>query len=425
MTAPRLRILLSAYQCAPGQGSVSQIGWEWYSRLSARASVTLVTHSRNRDALEQAGVPLSGSEVIYIDTEWFAGRLHRAAKMIFPKSEHSVILLSSLDYFVYDHATLRLLQARAAEWDAVHVVTPVSPSAFTVLTKLGLPTVRGPLNGGLRSPANFAEFMRADSAWIYPIREIGRPLRALLAPSRAPNVTLTSNAATDRQLTARDRSRSVRLQEIAVDANLYRPAPWPCAPSASQPLRILFVGRLIPAKALPLLFRAMRRVQGSVPLELRVIGDGPMRSEWEAGGADLGTSVRFLGALPQRDVAQHLAQSHVLCLPSVRESGGAVLLEAMSAARPVIAVDYGGPAEIVSGEFGNLVSAASPEAVISGIAAALEDIVRNPELWRNRGIAGRRHILASHTWDARIDEGMAIYRKLCPSSVHSRSKKAA
>ena len=73
MNPKPLRILLSAYQCGPGMGSVSQIGWEWYSRMSRLASITLVTHVRNRECLEAAGAPLPGTEIIYIDTEWFAG----------------------------------------------------------------------------------------------------------------------------------------------------------------------------------------------------------------------------------------------------------------------------------------------------------------------------------------------------------------
>ena len=104
------RVLLSAYQCGPGMGSVSQIGWEWYSRLSRRLPVTLVTHERNRATLTTAGVPFAGSEVHYIDTEWFAVPLYRNARRVFRKSEHSVFLVSSLDYFVYDREALERLR---------------------------------------------------------------------------------------------------------------------------------------------------------------------------------------------------------------------------------------------------------------------------------------------------------------------------
>ena len=98
------KLLLVAYQCGPGMGSVSQIGWEWYSRLAAEQAVTLVTHVRNRAALEAAGAPLPGTEIIYIDTEWFAGPLYRLACRLFPRSEHSVFLVSSLDYFIFDYS---------------------------------------------------------------------------------------------------------------------------------------------------------------------------------------------------------------------------------------------------------------------------------------------------------------------------------
>ena len=62
-------ILLVAYQCGPGMGSVSQIGWEWYARLSEGRAVTLVTHERNRAALEAAGAPLPGTDILYVNTE--------------------------------------------------------------------------------------------------------------------------------------------------------------------------------------------------------------------------------------------------------------------------------------------------------------------------------------------------------------------
>ncbi len=159
-----VRVLLSAYQCGPGMGSVSQIGWEWYSRLARYASVTLVTHIRNQECSKAAGAPLPGTEVIYIDTEWFAGPLYRLASKLFPKSQHAVFLLSSADFYVYDGVALRQLKKRRAEWDIAHAVTPVSPVAATRLHRLGIPLIVGPWNGGLASPRTFPEVMKQDSS---------------------------------------------------------------------------------------------------------------------------------------------------------------------------------------------------------------------------------------------------------------------
>jgi len=404
------RVLLSAYQCAPGQGSVSQIGWEWYSRMARRAAVTLVTHIRNKPFLEAAGAPLPGSEVIYIDTEWFARRLYGVARFLFPGSEHSVFLLSSLDFFVYDRAALRLLTPRQNEWDVVHIVTPVSPSAHSVLGRLGLPVLRGPLNGGLRTPPNFPQFMRADSAWLYSLRDVAKPLQGIL--NNLPAATFYANRSTWDALSAEERQHAERLPEIAVDPAFFPAAPWPADPGPANPLRVLFVGRLIAAKALPLLFEGARRALGRVPIEVTVIGDGPMRPAWEAEAKTLPYAVHFLGSRNASEVSAAFAASHVFCLPSIRESGGAVLLEAMSAGRPVIAVNYGGPAELVNESVGRLVPADSAESVAAGIAAALGEVIARPGEWRLRGLAGRRHVLRDHTWDQRLERGLALYHQL-------------
>ena len=85
-----------------------------------------------------------------------------------------------------------------------------------------------------------------------------------------------------------------------------------------------------------------------------------------------------------------MQKAHALCLPSVRESGGAVLLEAMSSARPVIALDYGGPAEIVNAQVGALVAMQTPEQVTADLYHLLIDIFEHPALWEKRPIQARK-----------------------------------
>jgi len=409
------RILLSAYQCAPGAGSVSQIGWEWYSRLASRMHVTLATHIRNRDLLERAGAPLPNTEIIYIDTEWLAAPLYRTAKHLFPNSEHSVFLLSSLDFFAYDHALYRQAQARmknGESWDVVHVVTPVSPSTVTRLPGLGLPLVRGPLNGGLRTPSQFPELMKADSAWLYPLRDISKPVRSALGNRARGDVVLVANKSTEESLTKQERSVARHMTEIAVDPAQFAATPWPADPTVGNPLRMVFVGRLIPAKALSLLLEAMKELKDAYPMELTVVGDGPMRELWERQAAELGMAIEFTGAQSANEVVRRIEESHVLCLPSVRESGGAVLLEAMSCARPVIGIAHGGPAEIITPDVGRLINPDNSRAVIDGLKDAVRDIFADPAAWSERGRRGRKIAESLHSWDAHLDEMCSIYEEL-------------
>jgi glycosyltransferase involved in cell wall biosynthesis len=404
-----MKVLLSAYQCGPGMGSVSQIGWEWYSRLARRMPVTLVTHVRNRKSLTQAGAPLPGTEVVYIDTEWFARPLYQMASGLFRNSEHAVFLISSADFFVYDSAALRLLRSRREEWNIVHAVTPVSPIAATRLHRLGLPLVVGPWNGGLRSPSAFPEIMSADSGWVYKVRAAGRFLDRWIQCTRHAACVLSATRATDESLPG---IHTFRMMENGVDLDIFRPD----APSLKprDRLHVIFVGRLIPVKGVSMLLDAVARLRAAIPLRLTVIGDGPARSalEKESSERALTDIVRFTGALPLPEVARQMRQADLFCLPSVRESGGAVLLESMASGIPAIAVNYGGPAEIVDEEVGRILSAEGREPLIRDLMKALTDAWLNPAEWRQKGLRGRLRAERSYGWEARIDAALRIYESI-------------
>jgi len=410
-------ILLSAYQCGPGMGSVSQIGWEWYSRLSDRGPVTLVTHARNRLALEAAGAPLPGTEVIYIDTEWFAGPLYRFARWLFPRSEHPVFLISSFDFFVYDAAARRMLARRRRDgqtWDVIHQPTPVSPLAATTLHRLGLPLVVGPWNGGLRSPEGFPEIMRAESGWLYSVRHLGRWLDRLLGCTRQAQVILAATRATREALPASAQARTRFMLENGVDLATFPDSPWPPAPGPGRPLQILFVGRLLPFKGVSMLVEALEQFTREHPAQLHVVGDGTERLllQTQVERLGLASQVHFHGALSHADIAALMRGSHVFCLPSVRESGGAVLLEAMSSGRPVIALDYGGPAEVVNETVGRLIPAHDRPQVVAGLVECLRNVVEQPVLWAKRGQAGRQRVAREFAWDAKINQALAIYQDI-------------
>ena len=416
--AHNIRVLLSAYQCGAGMGSVSQIGWEWYQRLSTSCQVTLLTHVRNRATLEAAGVPLGDSSVIFIDTEWFAGPLYRFASRCFPRSEHPLFLISSLDFFVYDWIATRhcqrLLKAGQA-WDVVHAVTPVSPMAATRLHALAIPLLLGPWNGALASPTTFPEIMQAESKWLYPVRNFGRVIDLLVGSTRNAAMILTATRSTLAGISARYRAKCRFMLENGVDLALFEPAPWPAAPTDNTPLRIAFVGRLMPVKGVAMLLEAITAL--NFPVQLTVVGEGPERSVLERVSTELGIAekVLFTGNLPLNEVSQIIRQAHVFCLPSVRESGGAVLLEAMAVGRPVIAIDFGGPAEIVDDGVGVKLPATGKADVVQGLIKQLENVRQQPALWIARGQEGRRRVELYYSWDAKIASAIACYRELLES----------
>lgn len=164
-----------------------------------------------------------------------------------------------------------------------------------------------------------------------------------------------------------------------------------------------------------MLLEAVARVKDELPVVLTLVGEGPLEAELrtEVQARGLNEQVRFsTGALPQPEVAARMHEAHLFCLPSVRESGGAVLLEAMACARPVTAVAFGGPAEVVDDGVGHALPDTGREAVVSGLVEVFRDVAAHPDAWRARGQEGLRRARERYGWDAKVDEAVVLYRRL-------------
>jgi glycosyltransferase involved in cell wall biosynthesis len=141
---------------------------------------------------------------------------------------------------------------------------------------------------------------------------------------------------------------------------------------------VLFVGHLVPVKGLDVLVEAWarRRAHGRAGAErLVLVGEGAERGRLErrAREAQVADSVQFVGPLAQSGVADWLAASDLLCLPSRSEGSPNVVVEALASGIPVVASRVGGVPDLVrDGVTGLLVPPGDAQALAAALAAALE-----------------------------------------------------
>ena len=155
----------------------------------------------------------------------------------------------------------------------------------------------------------------------------------------------------------------------------------------------LFVGTIEPRKNLANLAAAMRQLPD---LPLVVAGaDG-----W--GAAAPAGDVRFLGFVPQGDLAGLYAAATVFCYPSLREGYGLPVLEAMAQGTPVV-TSRGTSTEEAAGGAAVLVAPGDPDDIASGVREALD---RAAEL----AVAGRARA-AGQTWARTAELTVAAYRE--------------
>jgi glycosyltransferase involved in cell wall biosynthesis len=188
------------------------------------------------------------------------------------------------------------------------------------------------------------------------------------------------------------------------------------------PARLLTVGALAEKKGHAYLLDALAQVRARREAELDVVGGGELRSVLETRAAELGLGsvVRFHGEQPKEEVARLMAQADLFVLPSLHETFGCVLIEAMASGLPSVATRVGGVPEVLPPEAGPLVAARDPGALAEAIAATLDRDFDPAELHR-RAESGYGYGSFAERWSAVYDELLLSSRGRTSSATRRRS----
>ena len=204
--------------------------------------------------------------------------------------------------------------------------------------------------------------------------------------------------------------------------------------------RLLTVGALAEKKGHAYLLEALALMDGDRRLD--VVGDGELRERLEARARELGLAerVRFRGELPKDEVAALMRAADLFVLPSIHETFGCVLIEAMASGLPAVATRVGGVPEVLTPAAGELVPARDPQALADGDRAGAGAILRRPgtaslrrgalrlrRLCRalERGLRGaaaqqqRQHLLGHHPPHALLAVGLQQPLGLLPRSARA------
>ncbi|HEY7377354.1 MAG TPA: glycosyltransferase, partial [Steroidobacteraceae bacterium] len=172
------------------------------------------------------------------------------------------------------------------------------------------------------------------------------------------------------------------------------------------------VGRLLHWKGLHLALRAFARLLGTDPdATFTIVGKGPAYASLRtlARELEIAHAIRWVPWLERERVLELYAEHDVFLFPSLHDSSGNAVLEALSRGVPVICLDNGGPAAIVDESCGLTVPATSPEATINGLVEALRALSGDYERRRRMAIAARERVAREFSWTAQADRMTGIY----------------
>jgi len=340
--------------------------------------VTVITRSANRRAIEeQAQRTAENLSFVYYDLPQWMQRLRR-----YPGGK-------ALYYVLWQWLAARQVRRLfpALPFDTVQHVTYASIRYPSFMGSLGVPFYFGPVAGGEAIPPHLRAGLPAGQRWHERLRDVSNffvPLDPLMRRTfrQAERILVTRDTL---PLVCR-RWRDKTTVQLAVGHSehgltLARPG---LRPKAGE-LRLLYVGRLLECKGLDIALDAVSQVKQSHPnIRFTIIGDGPAKPRLARLSRELGLEeiVGWVGWLPQRALVEHYRAADLLLFPSLRDSGGMVVLESLAHGLPVLCTDLGGPGVIVDSTCGRALPTMgrSREQLARDMAGALLEMATVPNL---------------------------------------------
>ncbi|MBK5928799.1 glycosyltransferase family 4 protein [Rhodobaculum claviforme] len=363
--------------------------------LDTGHDAVLITHGRNRRELSGRLPP---DRILWIDETPVQTALWRS-RVLRP-------LLS-----VYFHRRAAWLSRQFDPGRTIlHYICPISPITLRFPPR-GYRVVMGPLNGNIDYPPGFrgrAGRKRRFQQAVYPVTQ--RVYGTVFGDKRSAETLLVSGGSRTRdalRLAGVAEARMVDVIDAGVPADL---AALPPASHTGRNPEFVTLGRFDRYKAYDLTLRA---IAASDPdIRITIFGDGPERRDYAALAQALGISERvsFPGWLPHEDLPK-LRAYRGFVFPTLAEANGMVMQEAMMLGLPVIAVRWGGPMLLADDSSAIFLEPDGEDAVVAGLAAAMNRLAGDPEHATRVGHAARAHAAASFGWDAVAASWAAHYQR--------------
>jgi glycosyltransferase involved in cell wall biosynthesis len=425
MNVNKIKVLLIIEQCNPEWASVPLVGYRFYEGISQLTETTLVTHVRNKNALDK----LHSDNIIYISESRFIKIYHKViAWLCSIKGGIIWPLYNTLSYPIYSEFNRAVYSQfkdsiLKKEYDIVHVITPMLPRYPVKLVKSckNTPFVIGPVNGGVPFPENFKKVARQEFAYFNFLRTIGR----LMIPGYRMTYERANQILVGSTYTLNLIKTLFKIEDHCIElfyengiTGSFLVKEGECSNiRIKRPdcISLLFVGRLVPYKGADMLIESISKLNSSFQqkLTLTLVGDGPERSNLESQVEKLSLKgkVHFTGWIAQEKTIEYYRNSNIFCFPSIREFGGAVVLEAMANGLPCIVVNNGGIGEYVTESTGFRINPLSREFIIQELKNYIELLISDQVLRKNMSLNAIERA-KDFTWDVKAKKIVSMYRKI-------------
>lgn len=353
------------------------MGWRWAEELAKQNKVTVLTHAYFRESISAYQAAATSDRLDFVYYEILGIKIH-------PE-----FLNSRIYYFLWQIGAWWKARelVRHEHFDLVHHLTWGTFRFPSFMGFLGVPFVYGPLGGADRAPLRLRRSMPRREALFELIRDVNLVL-SFLDPIvwlslRSADLILAKTEENKQFINFFAPAKVILAEEIGC-GDLLAPIVVDTDEGVKS-VRLFYAGRLIGLKGVHFAIRALAKVNaGGVDAVLYIAGDGPMLEYLKNLAKVLGVfdQVVFLGKMPRDELLKKYADMDLFVFPSLHDSSGNVVLEALASSLPVICLDLGGPKCFVDSTCGRVINTKdkSEDEVTIAMANEIVDISRNRSL---------------------------------------------
>lgn len=422
-----MKVLVSASACTPYAGSENYIGWSAVCCLARDHDLWVLVSGRNRPDIERAQ-----SEGLVPPNVHFA---YTTRFQPWHSNRMKARLQSWTEYQDFSRDSLALARElhTSVGFDLVHHVTIATWRIASPLWQLGVPLILGPVGGNERFPFQLYPILSPSAMMFELVRSfsnlVSRNSPRIRKCARQAAHVLAANAETvDLLKQLRGRAAGVSLLSPAFYSQAKINAFMAAASGRNfqGPLRFFAGGMLEGRKGIALALQALARLKKQgLQFSYHVGGGGPEFNHMRRLAEQLGIKDnlvfdRWSGAV----YLQELGGSHVFLLPSLRESTGLTMMEAMLAGCVPVVADCGGPGHIVTPGCGYKIPVTSRKTMIDKLVAAISELDRNRSLLQQKGSLAAQRIATSFSEESYRKTINIIYRQVVADVKHAGNNEA-
>lgn len=403
-----MKVLYSAFECNPYRGSEAFCGWSWVINMRKYHEVFVITRTENRIDIENYCKQNNINDI-----HFFYCDINEKINLYYKKGKFY------MQYYVLWQNVAYKVAKKICNENKIDIIHHITLGDFRIIgkmSKINSNFIFGPLGGAQYIPKSLSHYARGHKLQELFRKVVNSSRKFDNGYKRALKKTKKIFCANEETLLFMQSFKQAQnkcslLTENGV--NLEKLGTYKAKENSGE-IKIIWLGRIVYRKGIELLIDSVKYIETEKKFSIYIYGndEGNEVEKLEKKCKDLGikNQIHFEGKVNFEEIDQIYQNADFFVFPSLRETTGTVIFEAMSHGLPIVGLNQNGLKLIASNESAILVDLKS-ENVPKMLGQAIQKLIEDDEL-RKKMSKNAFMEIQKYTWEKKIMDTLEIYNEI-------------